>query len=620
MEGDIMKWRTTGLIAVLSLVFAAIPSIQTHAAVADWQQGVSIQPASETDFASSSFQQSIDNVAATGANHITLIIPVYQSNIYATDIMPGENTPTEQSLASAARYIKAKGMNVSFAVHANSRDGQWRATINPGNPGDRASWFNNYGIILNRYATIAQNVGVSQYVLGTELSDMTDPNVNASNTSAWKNLIQDVRARYSGKLTYSAQHSYYKSDLMSLGFWPQLDVIGISAYYGLGAEATPSLENVKANWNRWNNEQIRTISERYSKPVIFTEVGYVSRDYGLRDPGSGFGLNTAYNAQAQATGYRALFEYWNPYPYMQGVSLWDWKSNPNAGGEGDGDYTPQNKPAQEVMRQWFTGGATVPVSSPTPVTSPPPVAVPTQPVPTEPASYSAIVQATPRPTVNNQVTISAAVTASRPVSGVIVDIEVYSAAGERVAQQFFENESLSSSAKTYTMRFTPNVASGYTIKTGIFSSSWQSNLYWNGDALSFSAESSAPPAPVTSQQPAPIQPTPALPAPPQTNPAQPIPGTVSVWWPGDSVAVSGVQPFKAVLDGRDTSQYKMYWQVDGGAMNLMGEGAGSPMHKLSYVDLSSWKWNPSKQYAIRFLAHDQSGNIIGEKTVIITVS
>lgn len=621
-----MKGKIVGLIAVLSFALSfAISGGGAHAAVSNWQQGVSIQPTSAIDFASGAFQQSIDNAAASGVDHITLIIPVSQSNIYSTDVSVSGRTPTDQSLAAAANYIKGKGMGVGFAIHVNPNDGQWRAMINPS---DRAGWFANYSTILNHYGTLAQNLGVGQFVLGTELSSMTDPAVNASNTDYWVSMIQDVRSRYSGVLTYSAQHSYYKSDLMSLGFWPQLDYIGISAYYGLSDEANPSVESVKANWDRWNNEQVSVISQRYSKPVLFTEVGYVSRDYALRDPGSAFTLDTGYNGQIQATGYQALFDYWNNHSYVQGVSLWDWKSDPNAGGVGDRDYTPQNKPAEEVMKQWFVGSGTA-----TPAPTPAPT--PTQPAPTEPASYTADVQLSAAPVVGSPVSLTAAVSSSQPVSSAVVDVEIYNSAGQKVHQQFYENESLSSTAKAFSFDWTPPSAGEFTVKVGIFSSGWQSNLYWNDAAHVFTVGSSTPTTEPTPTEPVPTEPTPSEPAPAEPTPTEPTPteptepqpeptptapANLSVWWPGDGVTVSGVQPFKGVVDGYDVSKYKMYWQVDGGQLNEMGEGADPVPHKLSYVDLGFWTWSPSKQYTVKFVAKDLAGNVIAEKSIVITVS
>lgn len=600
LEGTkIMRIKLAGIITTFALMFATLPTLQVDAAVSDWQQGVSIQPVGATDFASESFKRSVDQAVTDGVNNITLIIPVRQTNIQSTDVSVTNETPTDASITEAARYIKTKGINVSLAIHVNPYDGQWRALINPG---DRGTWFANYGVILNRYATLGQNIGASQYVLGTELSSMTDPNVDASNTAYWTNMISAVRTRYTGTVTYSAQHSNYKSDLMSLGFWPQLDTIGISAYYSLSGEASPSVPAIKAGWDNWNNSQIRTIAERHNKSVQFTEVGYTSRDYALRDPGSAFTLNTGYNAVVQANAYQAMFEYWNNFSYVQGVSLWDWKSNPGAGGEGDVDYTPQNKPAQQVMRQWFGGGGTAPAPSPTPA-----------PAPSQPASYTASAQTTGQPVANSPTTVTATISATQPVAGVIVDVEIYDSTGRQVHQQAFDNQSLGTTTQTYNAQFSPAAAGEFTVKVGVFTSNWQSNLYWNDAVYKFVVSSTAT---------QPSQPAPSAPAPSQSAPnTQPAPSatSLSVWWPGEGVTVSGVQPFKAVIDGLDVSQYNMSWQVDGGTLNRMSTESGGTPHKLSYVDVTGWKWNASQQYTITFVAQDLSGKEIGRKSVVITV-
>ncbi len=44
-----------------------------------------------------------------------------------------------------------------------------------------------------------------------------------------------------------------------------------------------------------------------------------------------------------------MFEYWSTRNYLDGIHLWDWKVEPNAGGLTNTDYTPQNKPAKQVL-------------------------------------------------------------------------------------------------------------------------------------------------------------------------------------------------------------------------------------------------------------------------------
>ena len=97
-------------------------------------------------------------------------------------------------------------------------------------------------------------------------------------------------------------------------------------------------------------------------------------------------------------------------------------------------------------------------------------------------------------------------------------------------------------------------------------------------------------------------------------------GSVSVWWPTDNAAVSGTQPFKALVDGTSLSDYSMYWQVDNGQLNQMSDSQNGGPHKEAAVDVSSWHWNANGAYSINFVAKDAKGNIIGQKQSVIHVN
>jgi endoglucanase len=89
---------------------------------------------------------------------------------------------------------------------------------------------------------------------------------------------------------------------------------------------------------------------------------------------------------------------------------------------------------------------------------------------------------------------------------------------------------------------------------------------------------------------------------------------VAIWWPSNDAHVTGVQPFKAVIDGYDISNYRMTWSVDNGTENLMGNSWQDSAHKEALVDLSSWNWGSGGRYTITFRAYNQSGTLIGETT------
>jgi hypothetical protein len=604
--GYTMKKLLLVILASVALVLIA-NSTPAFAAVANWQKGISIQSRSQDDFASASFRQSIDAAAATGVNYVTLVVPVHQDNIYSSNVYTSGDTPSDNALRAGLSYIKSKGMQSAIAIHDNPYDYQWRAFIKAN---DTNAWFASYGALVSRYATIAQSVNASQMIIGTELSSMTVP----ENTSKWNQLITNVRSTFKGSLTYSAQRMGYMSDAQSLGFWPQLDKIGISAYYGLGNDG--SVSSLQNAWNQYNQQEVSVLAAKYGKQVVFTEVGYVSRDGATNDPGTGYQLSTSVNTGLQANAYTALFQYWANDPNVGGVFFWDWSSDPNAGGSNDGGYTPQNKPAQDVMKQWYTQSSTI-----TPPTTAPTVL------------YTVSSSAPASPSVGKSVATSISVSSLSTVNDMLVDIEIYNDQNQRVAQQFFEHQQLLSTAKSFTANWTPLTAGKYTVKVGVFTNNWQSSVYWNDNTQVVSVVNPAQP-PVTTPTPvtppvvtpttptaptvpsAPV-PTPTPTQPPVINPPATLPTAINIWWPGGTV--SGVQPYKAVIDGRDIATYEMYWQVDSGALNKMANDFNPVAHKESLVDMTNWNWSASGSYTINFVAKDISGYVISEKSVVLKV-
>ena len=289
---------------------------------------------------------------------------------------------------------------------------------------------------------------------------------------------------------------------------------------------------------------------------------------------------------------------------MDGVAFWDWSSNPNAGGTSDTDYTPQGKPAEQVMKQWFTKQGSGNSQGSTPAA---------------PATYSASATAGSQPLVGSPTTISAQVSSSQALSNMLVDIEVYNSQGQKVDQQFYENQNLSSSPSSYSYSWTPPSAGNYTIDVGVFTANWQSNPYWDSSAGSFTAATPAPTPPPAQNNGSGN--TSGNQGTPPSNPTPPAnQASMSIWWPAGNVPVSGLQPFKALLNGVSLNSYTMYWQVDNGTLNQMSDASEGGDHMEAEVDLSGWNWNPNNQYTVTFVAKDLNGNVIATQSVVITVT
>lgn len=478
------------LILIVSLFF--IISTPLYAAVSSWQKSASFVPMSQGDFGSSSFQQSVKDFAATGGNFVTLIIPIYQPNEYSTTIRAGWNTPTDDALKSATQFAHSLGLKVTYKIHIENEDGRWRAYINPS---DRTTWFKNYGTFLVKYALMGQSLGVEQFIIGAELYNMTSSKTNSTNTINWENLINQVRSVFSGLVTYSAQRSSdWYSEFNEIEFWDSLDSLGLSAYYPMAPQVNnPTVNDYINSWQAASDQYILPMYQQYQKPVLLTEIGYRSINEANKEPFS-YDYAGAPNMQIQADLFEALFSFWNNQAWMSGIHLWDWLTNPNAGGPNDQGYTPQNKLAENVITEWFTQGGS---SEPTPSPSPSPTQSPA------PQSSITATISPQSPIATDMVNISVHVGLPQTVSDAIVDVEIYSSSGQLIHQTYFEHQNLSSTPQSYPLnRKFP--AGSYRIAVGVFRSGWSSLITWQNEVKVFSVSSgTTTPTPTPSPSPSP---------------------------------------------------------------------------------------------------------------------
>jgi hypothetical protein len=247
-------------------------------------------------------------------------------------------------------------LNVELRVITSVLDGSSKKEIDPSN---WQAWFRNYRTYVLRYAELARNNNVEQIMLGAEL-DMIVPR-----EAEWRALIADVRSVYRGKLPYGASHeSCISAHLGSetecrpgyrdVTWWDALDLAGVDSYFQLTEKRDPTLPEMIAGWNK-RIADFEQWQAGINMPVIFTEVGYASYSGSNIDPAKEMVhvKNPVVDLQEQADAYEATFRSFYGKPWFKGIFWWRWEPNPNAGGSSDWTYTPQNKPAQQVITEWY---------------------------------------------------------------------------------------------------------------------------------------------------------------------------------------------------------------------------------------------------------------------------
>jgi len=232
----------------------------------------------------------------------------------------------------------------------------------PGSPNWRGQivgseeWFTGvqgYGAFINHWAQIAQEEDVDLFCVGTELV------ATASEEARWRTAIAGVEALYSGPLVYAANHGGSGSATQAnIVWWDALDYIGLDAYYPLTGSADPSVADLRTAWATRATmiENWRTaLDPADQKPVLFTEIGYRSWDGTNQAPASQTGWgDTDVDEQEQADCYQATYEeLWRRKPWLQGMYWWNWEVDPNPVWEADNWFTPQGKPAENVIAQHY---------------------------------------------------------------------------------------------------------------------------------------------------------------------------------------------------------------------------------------------------------------------------
>jgi hypothetical protein len=296
---------------------------------------------------SRTYESLLWEIAASGAGWVSLVVSWSQRDVRAVAVAPrsGESPPdadVERAVASA-HALGLKVMIFPIVALEQRAQGEWRGRLAPTEP---SAWFESYGRFVAHYADLSSRTGVAAICVGSELGSMQ------GFTSNWQELIRDVRSRFGGLVTYSANWDNYRS----VAFWPDVDLIGVTAYHELSRspDVTPEVAQLVATWRPIVSD-LRALSQQWARPVLITEAGYVSQTAAARFPWD-YTRTEPVDLAAQLRLYDAFREAWSAVPELGGVFIWNWFGE---GGARDNGYSPRGKPAEGTVRQWFGGEPTV---------------------------------------------------------------------------------------------------------------------------------------------------------------------------------------------------------------------------------------------------------------------
>jgi exo-beta-1,3-glucanase (GH17 family) len=163
-------------------------------------------------------------------------------------------------------------------------------------------------------------------------------------------MVTRIRKIYNGKIVYGPNWS---NEFSKLTFWKYFDYIGLSEYFPISDKNNPTDEELFQGAESVMKE-IHSVQKKYNKPIIFTEVGFRSTGEPWKTALENKTKNET-NLQNQARCYNALLKAAYHKKWLAGMYWWKWPSYLSFGGSPANEhYTPNNKPAEEVVKKWYS--------------------------------------------------------------------------------------------------------------------------------------------------------------------------------------------------------------------------------------------------------------------------
>lgn len=341
------------LSSALLLILASAGRDSSDAVASTKQKGMSYAAWWSGLYSHPDSDKSLKNLAATGADWISLIVTCYQDNVGSTKIAPNISTPTDEDLIHVIRQAHSLGLKVMLKPHVDlwNDPSHWRGQI--GNvfrtEAEWTAWFASYRNFINHYADLGQTHGADQFSAGCELSG------TAHRAADWRRVVTEVRSRYRGPLVYAANHS---GEETGITWWDAVDYIGVDTYFPLTQKKDATLAELKSGWEK-HITTLSNLAVKWQKPIIITEIGYRSLDGAAMHPWN-WQISGPIDLGEQADAYRAAFQSLYHRFWLAGIFWWSWSHDPLEGGPCDNGYTPYDKPAEDVLRSWY-GAAPRPI-------------------------------------------------------------------------------------------------------------------------------------------------------------------------------------------------------------------------------------------------------------------
>ncbi len=252
-------------------------------------------------------------------------------------------------LDEAVRRMRRAGVRIFWKPHLGYWGSfDWRGSISFVGEAAWARFFAGYRDFIVDQARFAEAHGVELFAVGIEYESTMHREAD------WRRIIREVRAVYSGRLTYAANWD----GLEKVRFWDAVDLIGVHAYFPISSEAAPSRETVVAGWIG-HLRSLEALAERHGKPILFAEIGYNRAANAASEPWSHGSRDSEENRRLRRMLMEVALETVEPAPHIAGMFWWKWMPGARTGR----DFSLKEEEARAALRRrWAAASKRAPVA------------------------------------------------------------------------------------------------------------------------------------------------------------------------------------------------------------------------------------------------------------------
>ncbi len=286
----------------------------------------------------------LEKMKSIGSNAMAIVPYSYMRD--KNQPMPfqfSENAGSENDEGVVHATFQAKKIGMMSLLKPQIFAGDsWPGDVEMLNAKDWEAFFRYYHKWIRHYAFLAEIHEMDALCVGVEFAKAT-----LSREKDWRNLFSSLRGLYQGKMTYAAN---WGAEFEKVGFWDELDFIGLNCYYPLSKNDAPTKAELKANFDSVKTK-ISKVYSKFKKPIVFTEIGFRSINAPWKNPHAEG--DDSFNPSHQQLCYEVVFEGIANEPWCAGILWWKFPSYLEYRGTENSAFTPNNKLAEQTVKKWF---------------------------------------------------------------------------------------------------------------------------------------------------------------------------------------------------------------------------------------------------------------------------